>query len=106
MNFFKSALFGAVVAVGGTFLHNAYRPIGLVIALVALFWGIVLVRTMYRAQSCNLAYGFAWVAVIIRASTLGNGGELLIQANNFGNLFAFGGALILILSLFILKIEE
>jgi len=40
-------LFGAAVGVAGTFLHNGYRPIGLIVALVAVGLGSYLVREMY-----------------------------------------------------------
>jgi hypothetical protein len=37
-----------------------------------------------------------WVLVIIRGSSIGNGGEILIEANLYGNLFVLLGAALLI----------
>jgi len=54
---------------------------------------------MYRTQVSSLLYAIGWVAVIIRGSTLGNGGEILIEANIYGNLLVFGGAAILVVGL-------
>jgi hypothetical protein len=37
-------------------------------------------------------FAIGWLFVIVRGSSLGNGGEVLIEANAYGNLFVFGGA--------------
>ena len=99
MKFILSAIFGALVGVSGTFLHNGYRPIGLVISLIALGLGARLVHNMYLSKVANVIYSLSWLLVIIRASSLGNGGEILIEANGFGNLFVFGGLAILAINL-------
>jgi hypothetical protein len=36
---------------------------------------------------------------VVRGSTLGNGGEVLIEANLYGNLLVFGGVGLLVLAL-------
>ena len=92
MKSFISLLFGALVGISGTFLHNAYRPFGLIVSLLALFIGLRLVRNMYLSKLSLALFAFGWLFVIVRASSLGNGGEVLIEANAYGNLFVFGGA--------------
>jgi hypothetical protein len=92
-------LFGVGVGISGAFLHNGYRPFGVVVSLFAIWLGARLVRKMYRSQLSNFLYATGWVAVIIRGSTLGNGGEILIEANVYGNLLVFGGAAILVVGL-------
>ena len=99
MKFILSIVFGALIGVSGTFLHNGYRPIGLLVSLVALAMGARLVRNMYLSKSANFLYAIAWLFVIVRASSLGNGGEILIEANLYGNLFVFGGLGLLAISL-------
>jgi uncharacterized membrane protein YeaQ/YmgE (transglycosylase-associated protein family) len=94
-----SIVFGALVGVSGTFLHNGYRPMGLIVSLIALSIGARLVRNMYLSKSANFLYAIAWLFVIVRASSLGNGGEILIEANLYGNLFVFGGLGLLAISL-------
>ena len=94
-----SLLFGVGVGVSGAFLHNGYRPLGIAVSLFAISLGARLVRNMYRSQVSSLLYGIGWVAVTIRGSTLGNGGEILIEANIYGNLLVFGGAAILVVGL-------
>jgi len=91
-------LFGVAVGIAGTFLHNAYRPLGLIFALVAVALGAYLVREMYRARLHSLLFALGWIFVVVRASTLGNGGEILIQSNGYGNILVLGGALTLLVS--------
>lgn len=103
MTVIKSILFALFVGVAGTFLHDSYRPFGLIVGLLALVLAVYLVRNMYQSRACSLAFSLAWVAVILRASTVGNGGELLIRGNTYGNIFAFGGALYLLISFIVIR---
>jgi hypothetical protein len=89
---FVSILFGAGVGVSGVFLHNSYRPFGLAFSLIALLLGGYLVREMYRSRLNSWLFLLGWVLVIIRGSTIGNGGEILIEANLYGNILVLGGA--------------
>ena len=91
-----SILFGAGVGVSRVFLHNSYRPFGLIVSLIALLLGAYLVREMYRSRLNSWLYLAGWVLVIIRASSIGNGGEILIEADLFGNLLVLLGAALLI----------
>ena len=102
----RAAIFGIFVGVAGTFLHDAYRPAGVIVSLSALVFGTILIRHMFNSRVSTFAFALGWVGVIIRASTLGNGGELLIQANITGNLFAFGGALFLVVALLALRYDD
>jgi len=99
MKLFASLIFGILVGISGTFLHNSYHPLGVVVSLFAVWLGSRLVRNMYQSRSTNLLFALGWFLVIVRGSTLGNGGEILIEANLYGNLLVFGGAGLLMLSM-------
>lgn len=99
MKLFVSAIFGALIGVSGTFLHNSYRPAGLVISLLALVIALQQLTKMYSSKSLQFIFVLGWIFVVVRASTLGNGGEVLIEANLYGNLFVFGGIAIAFLGL-------
>jgi len=99
MKLFASLIFGILVGVSGTFLHNSYHPLGVVVSLFAVWLSSRLVRNMYQSRSTNLLFALGWFLVIVRGSTLGNGGEILIEANLYGNLLVFGGAGLLTLSM-------
>ena len=94
-----SLIFGVLVGISGTFLHNSYRPLGVTVSLLAVWLGARLVRNMYQSQSSNFLFAVGWFLVIVRGSTLGNGDEILIEANTYGNLLVFGGAALLMFSL-------
>jgi hypothetical protein len=94
-----SLLFGALVGISGTFLHNSYRPFGLIVSLLALVLGLRLMRNMYRSKFLLSLFVCGWIFIVVRASTLGNGGEVLIEANLYGNLLVFGGVGLLVIGL-------
>ena len=95
-----AALFGAGVGISGVFLHNAYKPIGLIASLMALLIGGYLVREMYHSRLRSWAYVAGWVFIVLRGSTVGNGGELLIEANSYGNIFVFAGFILILVFTF------
>ena len=99
MKAFVSLIFGALVGVSGTFLHNSYRPFGLIVSLVALVLGLRLMRNMYNSKFLLSLFALGWLFIVVRGSTLGNGGEVLIEANLYGNVLVFGGVGLLILAL-------
>lgn len=80
-----------LVGISGTFLHNAYRPVGVVVALFAIWLAMRLVANAYKSKALQLLFALGWLFIVVRASTLGNGGEVLIEANLYGNIFVFGG---------------
>ena len=106
MDLLLSSLFGALVAVAGIFLHNSYQPFGLIISLSALVIGFILVKRMYERRFCNVLFIIFWLAPVTRASTLGNGGELLIQGNSYGNTYLVVGAVILIALMISYKVSQ
>ena len=100
MKYLLSLVFGALVGISGTFLHNGYRPLGVIVSLAALAMGSRLIRNMYLSKLASSLFGIGWIFLIVRASSLGNGGEILIEANLFGNVFIFGGLGLLGISVF------
>lgn len=99
MRVIVAAIFGLLVGISGTFLHNSYQPLGVMVSLLAVWLGARLVRNMYQSQLTNFLFAVGWFLVVVRGSTLGNGGEILIEANIYGNIFVFGGAGLLMFSL-------
>jgi hypothetical protein len=88
--------FGGAIGLSGTLLHNSYRPVGLVLALLALLLGAHLIREMHLSRMSSWLYVAGWFAVIFRASNIGNGGEILIEANLYGNFLVLGGTALVI----------
>ena len=100
MKYLLSLVFGALVGISGTFLHNGYRPLGVIVSLAAVSMGTRLIRNMYLSKLASALFGIGWIFIIVRASSLGNGGEILIEATLFGNVFVFGGLGLLAISFF------
>ena len=90
-------LFGGAVGLSGTLLHNSYRPIGLVLSLTALLLGAYLIREMHLSKLSSWLYVFGWFAVILRGSNIGNGGEILIEGDFYGNSLVLGGTILVVL---------
>lgn len=95
MKYLVALIFGALVGVSGTLLHNAYQPIGLLISFLAIWLGSTTVRSMFASRACNFLFILGWNLILLRASSIGNGGEVLVEANVYGNFFAFGGTALL-----------
>ena len=92
--------FGAGIGISGVFLHNSYKPAGITISLIAIWYGAYLVRQMHQSRWSNLSFSLGWLVMIIQASALGNGGELLVESNGYGNAFVLIGMALLAISLF------
>jgi len=103
MNLIKSIVFGALIGFSATMLHNLYSPYGYVASLVLTFFGIrVIGQTLFKIRY-QLIAALAWLAVVVKAGTPGNGDELLIYGNTYGNLFLTGGLVALLLGLIVKK---
>lgn len=76
-------------------LHDAYVPFGLIFALLGSSIGVWLVGRMWGLRRYKVATVFAWLALVLRAGSLGVGNELLVQGNATGNALVVGGCLIL-----------
>ena len=99
MKIIKSVLFGALIAFSATLLHNYLPPFGFVASLLLTYLGIRVVgQNLYYLRYQVLA-GATWLAVVIRAGTPGDGDELLIYGNTYGNLFLLGGFIAIVTAL-------
>ena len=86
--------FGAVIGFIGTVLHNAFQPIGILLALLTTAIGINFAGQLFGSQRYKLIAAIAWLAVVLRAGTYGISNEILIISNLYGNIFLLGGLLL------------
>lgn len=93
-----SLLFGIAIGISGVFLHNAYRPFGLIISSFALILATHLLRQMYRTRSSFLFFAFGWLFIVARGASTGNGGELLVEGNGYGTFLLLGGIVWLLIA--------
>jgi hypothetical protein len=85
MKFLFSLLFGALVAVSATLIHQTLPPLGAITGIFATYLGIWYLGRRYGKRRYKLYALVAWLVVIARAGSFGAGNELLIQGDNSGS---------------------
>ncbi len=86
-----SLVFGALIAIGATLIHQTLPPLGLLIALSATFAAIWWVGRYFGKKKFKVVALIGWLAVIVKAGTFGVGQELLIQGDNAGSALLLAG---------------
>jgi len=98
MKYLFSLFSGALIGVASVLVHNFLPPYGLILVIIATFVGIRLIGKIWGGRAVRIFGALSWMAVVIRAGTVGNGDEILILGNNIGNYFIFLGAVSAILA--------
>ena len=91
MKLLRGIIFGAVLGIAGTFVHNAWPPFGLIVAVAGTFSGIRYLGQIHFERTVKVVASASWTFVVWRASTIGNGDELLITSGTTGSYFVFCG---------------
>ena len=84
VNFLFAIAFGAATAIGATLIHQTLPPLGLIVGLIATYLAIWWIGTYYGRRRYRFFSLSAWIVVIGRAGSFGEGQELLIQGDNVG----------------------
>jgi len=87
-------IFGAAISFIGVALHNAFQPIGILLALITTAVGISFAGQLFGARKFKIIAAIAWLAVALRAGSYGLSHEILIISNVYGNIFLLVGLLI------------
>jgi hypothetical protein len=93
MKIINGLLFGALLGIASSFIHNAWPPLGLLIAIAGTFLGIRFIGQNFFDRTIKLFALVGWAFVVWRASTIGNGDELLITGGTTGTYFIVVGFL-------------
>ena len=99
MNFLKSVFFGSPIGFCSVLLHNFAPPFGFFSSLILTFLGIKVVGLKFFYLRYQIYAAATWLAVVIRAGTPGNGDEILVYGNTYGNLFLLGGFIAIVIAL-------
>jgi hypothetical protein len=89
-----SLIFGALIAIGATLIHQTLPPFGLLVSLSATFTAIWWVGRYFGKKRYKLWALLGWLIVIVRAGSFGVGQELLIQGDNAGSALLLVGFLL------------
>ncbi len=98
MKLIASILWGVVLGTAAIFLHSAYSPFGLVLALLGSSIGVWMIGRAWGKRYFKVLSMIGWFVIVIRASTLGVGGELLVQGDWEGNTLVVGGLISMLIS--------
>ena len=100
MKFLFSLIFGALIAVSATLIHQTLPPLGSIVGIFATFIGIWYVGRHYGKRRYKFYALIAWLLIIARAGSFGAGNELLIQGDNQGSALLMIGFLAGLVALF------
>lgn len=100
MKFLFSLIFGALIAVSATLIHQTLPPLGSIVGIFATFIGIWYVGRHYGKRRYKFYALIAWLLIIARAGSFGAGNELLIQGDNPGSALLMIGFLAGLVALF------
>ena len=94
MKFLSSLLFGALVAISATLIHQTLPPLGVAVGIIATYVGIWYMGRKYGKRRYKFYALIAWLIVISKAGSFGAGNELLIQGDNPGSALLMIGFLV------------
>lgn len=98
MKLIASLLWGVVLGTAAIFLHSSYSPFGLALALSGTGIGVWMIGRAWGKRYFKVLSMIGWFVIVLRASTLGVGGELLVQGNWEGNALVVGGLITLLIA--------
>lgn len=86
-------IFGLFTGALATFIHFAFVPVGLIIALIGSLACSLVVRSFTHSRLTILLFAIAWSVVVYRGG-ITSGEELLIIANTPGYMLLYLGPLL------------
>lgn len=98
MRLIASFLWGGVLGAAAVLLHDAYAPLGLILALIGSGVGIWLLGRKWGLRRYKVFACIGWSLAILIGGKPGVGGELLVQGNFAGNALVLGGLGVLVLA--------
>ena len=97
---FAALVLGAFSGAMATFIHYAFVPLGLIVALLGSITGAMLVRSFTGSRVTISLFAIAWTVAIFRAGTYA-GEELLIMANSVGYTLLYLGPILVFAPVFL-----
>jgi hypothetical protein len=91
LNAIGALFYGAVIGFLGVILQNSFQPFGILLALLTTAVGVNFAGQLFGAKKYKLIATVAWLAVALRAGSYGVSHEILIISNVYGNIFLLGG---------------
>lgn len=96
MKYLLALLGGAATGVIAILLHQSIPPVGVIAAMAFSFVAVKYCGRQLGGRSYKWLAALAWIAVILRGSTFGEGQELLVQADGVGSTLLLLGTVIVL----------
>jgi len=87
MKLLVSIAVGFATGAAAVFLHHLAPPFGIAIAITGTFTAIWSLGRLFRKRFFKLIAAISWLAICVRASSLGVGNEIFVQGDRLGNIF-------------------
>jgi hypothetical protein len=91
-------LVGAATGGVAILLHQSLPPFGVATSLLFTFLSIWLIGRLLVARSYKWVAALGWLAVLLRASSFGEGQELLVQGDGVGSTLLLVGTLVALIA--------
>jgi len=101
MRIVYAAITGALLGASATLLHIFLFPLGLLFGLTGTMVGIWALGRMWQLRKYKVIAAISWLYIVVQGSTIGVGGELLIQGDLAGSLLILLGTLSLVIAVFL-----
>ena len=98
MQYLKAIFIGATAAIVTTLLHQSLQPWGLLLGLTFTYSSIWWVGRESGKKRFKALASAIWLAVIIRAGTVGEGQEILVMGDKAGTALLLLGTLTVFLA--------
>ena len=98
MRIVYAAITGALMGASATLLHIFLFPLGLLLGLTGTMVGIWALGRMWQLRKYKVIAAISWLYIVVQGSTIGVGGELLIQGDLAGSLLILLGTLSLVIA--------
>lgn len=96
MRFLLALIYGAAAGVIAVLLHQSLPPLGVIASLSITYLSLWIIGRKYGKRRYKWIAALGWFAVVIRASTFGEGQELLVQGDGVGSTLLLLGTLVLL----------
>ncbi|MEY4972435.1 MAG: hypothetical protein RL399_392 [Actinomycetota bacterium] len=93
MKVLLSLLYGAGAALIAILLHQSVPPLGVIAGLTFSYGAIWLIGRRFNSRWFKSLGAAAWIAVVLRGATFGEGQELMVQGDGVGSALLLLGTL-------------
>lgn len=96
MKYLLALVGGAATGVIAILLHQSIPPVGVIISLVFSYTAVRFSGRQFGGRIFKWISAAAWIGVVLRGSSFGEGQELLVQGDGVGSTLLLLGTLVVL----------